>query len=81
MPTNSQTIIIQGRAYVRLIEAARTLLELQPDSPDAALLHQVQATYKTRLRELVAMQPAHIVAEVLAASERIRGPVGDILSN
>ena len=44
-------------------------------------LKLVRWLYRKRLRELIALVPADAGAEILAASENIKGPVGDVSLN
>jgi hypothetical protein len=41
----------------------------------------VRRLYRKRLRELIAVVPADAGAEILAASDNIKGPVGDVSLN
>ena len=70
-----ERVIVIGRAYVRIIEAADVLLDRQPVWTERLLLRLVRALYSHRLRGLVAVLPADIMGEILAASEKIAGPV------
>jgi len=74
MNQNRSQVIAQGRAYVRLIEAADVLLAGEMEEAEDTLLHQVRQIFTGKLRELVATLPPEITAEILAASEKIKGP-------
>lgn len=77
---NQLAAIQQGRAMVRLIEAIDVLLPGVTED-EAPQLRAMQRKYKRHLRELLADLPAEVVAQILAASEHITGPVGDITLN
>ncbi len=64
-----QRVITAGRAYVRLVEAANTLLGYRPAWTEALLLR------------LVAALPPEVSAEMLAASETVEGPVQEFGEN
>ncbi len=68
--------IAYGRAIVKILEGADYLY---PDSRrmERLALILVRWLYKKRLRELIALVPA----EILAASDNITGPVGDVSLN
>jgi hypothetical protein len=68
-----QRVITSGRAYVRLIEAADALLGYCPAWTEALL--------SRRLRGLVRALPPEMGAEILAASEKIEGPVQGVGRN
>jgi len=70
-----QPIITAGRACVRLIEDADALLGYRPAWTEALLSRLVRALYRRRLRSLVAALPPEVSAEILAASEKLGGPV------
>jgi len=73
-----QRVITQGRAMVRLIEAADVLLANSGSWRETLLLKATRGLYRHRLRGLVAALPPQISAEILAASENIGGgPVQD----
>ena len=62
-------IILQGRAFVRAIEALGTI---EPSGRfERALARPPVAAYKCRLRGIVAATPAWASEEILSASERI----------
>ena len=73
--------ITQGRAYVRLIEAADVLLAGDLDEAERVLLEQVCQAYKSKLRALVGSQPPAVTAQILASSENIKGPAGEFGMN
>jgi len=62
---------------VRIVEAADILLSFKPVWTERLLLRMVRALYRHRLQELVALAPAEMTAEILAASEKMTGPVRD----
>ena len=70
-----ERVIITGRAYVRLVESVDVLLDRQPVWTEHVLLRLTRALYSHRLRGLVAALPSDMTAEILAASEKIAGPV------
>ena len=70
-----ERVIVMGRAYVRLVEAADVLLDRQPVWTERLLLRLVRALYSHRLDGLGAVLPADIMGEILAASEKMTGPV------
>lgn len=76
-----ERIIVTGRAYVRMIEAADVLLADRPAWTDRLLLRLVRALYSRRLRELVAVLPTDITGEILAASEKMTGVVRGFSGN
>jgi hypothetical protein len=63
---------------VRLIESADALLGYRPAWTEALLLRLVRALYRRRLRELTGALPTEMRAEILAASEKIEGPVREV---
>lgn len=75
-----ENLITHGRALVRIVEGAD---QLYPNSRrlERLMLKVVRWLYKKRLRELITRVPADIGAEVLAASENITGPIGDVNLN
>lgn len=81
MSIDREQAITQGRAYVRLIEAADVLLASGKESGDMATLRAARRVCAERLRALVATLPPEVTAQIMAASERLAGPVGDIGKN
>ncbi len=81
MATDEQAVTTQGRACVRLIEAADVLLsgELEPDSKRT--LEQARQVCVVKLRSLVAALPPRVTAQILAASEKVIGLAGEISQN
>ena len=75
-----ENVIASGRAMVKLLEGADYLY---PESRriERLTLKIVRRLYRKRLRELIAFVPADAGAEILAASENIKGPVGDVSLN
>jgi hypothetical protein len=75
-----ENLITYGRALVKIVEGAD---QLYPNSRrlERLTLKLVRWLFRKRLRELIARVPADIGAEVLAASENISGPVGDVNLN
>jgi hypothetical protein len=75
-----ENLITHGRAIVKIVEGAD---QLYPNSRrlERLTLKVVRWLYRKRLRELIAREPADIGAEILAASENISGPVGDVHLN
>ena len=76
-----ENVITEGRAYVRIVEAADVLLDHRPTWTERLLLRLVRALYTHRLRELVAGLPSDLTAEILAASERMTGAVRGFTPN
>jgi hypothetical protein len=81
MNQDRSRMLIEGRAYVRLIEAADVLLAGEGDDAERTLLHKMRQTYTSKLRELIGKLPPEATAEILAASDKIIGPVGDVSRN
>ena len=75
-----ENVIAFGRAMVKILEGADYLY---PESRrvERLTLKIVRWLYRKRLRELIALVPADAGAEILAASENITGPVGDVSLN
>ncbi len=73
--------IRQGRACVRLIEAADVLIADSPGEIDTTVLRQARELCVAQLRALVRTLPSHVSAQILAASEKIDGPTGEIGQN
>ena len=80
MMADYEESIKQGRAMVRIIEAATMLLPTA-DHQEACYLRDLQVWYRQRLRRLVAELPTEVSAQILAASEHINGPIGDTTLN
>ena len=59
-----ERVIVTGRAYVRIVEAADVLLDQRPVWTEPLLLRLVRALYSHRLRGLVAVLPANPTAEI-----------------
>ena len=76
-----ERMIVTGRAYVRIVEAADVLLDYRPVWTERLLLRLVRALYSHRLRELVAVLPSDIMGEILAASDKMSGVVQGFSSN
>ncbi len=76
-----ENVITEGRACVRIIEAADLLLSRNPVWTEKLLLRLVRSLYTHRLRGLVAALPAEITSEILAASEKALGPVRGFSNN
>ena len=74
-------LIRLGRAYVRLVEAAAVLIDYQDDEREHLRLVTLRLRYQRALRELLAKVPADVAAEILAASEKVHGPVKDVGQN
>lgn len=89
MSTNEQTpaeeiinnAVGLGRAYVRMVETADALLERKPFWTEKLLLRIVRTLYSHRLREMVATLPPELTDEVMAASEKMTGPVRRFADN
>ncbi len=68
-PATTETVIEQGKAFVRAIEAIGTIA---PSGPlERALAGLLQAGYKRRLRALVKVLPEWVTEEILSASQHI----------
>lgn len=81
MDTKHDQDILDGRAYVRLIEATAILLKTSLMARDRYILERATEVAKTNLRELVARLPPHVTAQILAIGENIIGPVGESTQN
>ncbi len=57
MNQDRSRLIIDGRAYVRLIEAADVLLAGARNDAERALLHKMRQTYTRKLHELIGQLP------------------------
>jgi hypothetical protein len=66
---------------VQIIEASNVLLENSGGRFETWLLKAVRGLYQHRLRESIAILPPAVTAEILAASQKILGPMGDISAN
>jgi hypothetical protein len=71
MSTLGERVIVTGRAYVRMIEAADVLLDHKPAWTERLVLRLVRALYSHRLRGLVAALPSDITGKVPTASGSI----------
>jgi len=67
-----------GRAYVRLIEAAQLLIAYAEHDGEVERLRQLAKDYQAGLRELVGKVPAHVSADIMAASEKVLGTVQNV---
>jgi hypothetical protein len=76
-----QRMIVQGKAMVRLLESIDVLLTNSGSWRETWLLKATRSLYSHRLRQLVAVLPPNVSAKLLAASENIKGPVGDVSQN
>jgi hypothetical protein len=76
-----ENLIRVGRAAVRIVEAADILLSFRPVWTERLQLQMVRALYRRRLRELVAVLPSEMTSEILAASEKMTGPVRGFTQN
>ena len=76
-----ESIMKQGKAYARLVEAAEVLLAGELDEAEQVLLEQMRQVYKRKLRALVASQPSAVMAQILAVSESIHAPAGEFGKN
>ena len=77
MPDQAATIRA-GRANVRLIDAADVLIELEKHDESREELQRVQRRYREGLRQLVAVLPTDVTAQIMAASEKVLGTVQDV---
>ena len=73
-------VIAYGRATVKILEGADHLY-LDSRRLECLTLKVVRWLYRRRLRELIGAVSADIGAEILAASENITGPIGDVNLN
>jgi len=71
----------RGRAYARLIEAAEFLISDMTDPVSAETLRQAMRISKEKLRLLVANLPPEVMAQILAASEKIVGTIREVSHN
>jgi hypothetical protein len=76
-----ERVIVTGRAYVRVVEAADVLLDRRPVWTERLLLQLVRALWTHRLRGLVAESPSEMTAETLAPSEKMKGVVVGFTQN
>lgn len=76
-PNVPTTIIALGRAYVRMIEAARVIAAAAEADAEEMLMAELVADYTEGLRRLQATLPPHVMAEIWLASDRILGPVNE----
>ena len=68
-PNATETVIEQGKALVCAVEAIGTI---EPDNWfERWQTRRLQATYKRRLRALVAVAPSWVTEEILSASQHI----------
>jgi hypothetical protein len=74
-------ISTQDRVMVRLLESIVVLLTNSGSWRETWLLKATRGLYRHRLRGLVAALPSEVSAEILAASENIKGPIGDVSLN
>ena len=77
MATNPQHIVALGRAYVRLIEAAQLIANYSEPDDEVERLQQLAKQYQAGLRQLLATVSSEVAAEILAASDKVLGPVQD----
>jgi hypothetical protein len=70
-----------GRAYVRMVETADALLDRKPFWTEKFLLRIVRALYSHRLREMITVLSPEMTAEILAASEKMTGPIIGFTNN
>jgi len=70
-----------GRACIRLIEAADVLLAGMLDQQNMIDLQAAREFAKRQLREIVANVEPAVTAEIMAASEKVLGPVQDVGKN
>jgi hypothetical protein len=71
-------VIITGRAYVRLIEAAQLIHALTDEANERRRLERLIHHYQTALHELLEIVKPHVAAQILAASEQGVGTVQDV---
>ena len=76
-----KNVIALGRAYVRLIEAAEVIAGYSENDEEAQRLRELAAEYRQGLRQLIDTVDPHVVAEILAASEKVLGPVNELGRN
>jgi hypothetical protein len=77
VPDYSATIRA-GRAYVRLIEAAGVLAGWEDDDRSRRNWQRIRRSAQDSPRKLVEVLPAHVTAEILAASEKALGTVREV---
>ena len=74
-------VIGLGRAYVRIIEAADHILTREPPLVERWALRLAATICSRRLRRFVAELLAEITAEILAAGDKMTGPVRGFTEN
>ena len=77
-PADPADLIRRGRAYVRMIETAQVLVDYAELDSERAMLEQLAKAYRLLLRDLLRKVPAHVSAEIFAASEKVLGTVQDV---
>jgi len=81
LPADFAHTIRLGRAYVRLIEAADLILASPLEQADMIDLQAAREFAKRRLREIVADAEPAVTAQIMAASEKVLGPVQEVGRN
>jgi hypothetical protein len=72
---------VRGRALVRLIEAGRVLLAYHLTADERVRFGLAVEAAQAQLRQLVGEIDPATSAQIIAASETVLGPVGDITMN
>lgn len=78
MDSDTVRLIRRGRACVRLIEAAEILLELATDIDQQETYTEAIDLTRWQLRALVQDLDPAVTAQIMAASDKRLGTVGDI---
>lgn len=82
MGVEMDDVITQGRACVRLVEAAEALLIGAGLSVvEAKVVRRARDLARTRLRQMLADLPATTTAQILMASDRHLGPSREVNLN
>lgn len=80
-PTAPSNVVALGRAYVRLIEAARVIIGYTEDDLERDDLKALMKDYQAALRELLSKVSPEMSAQILAASDKLLGTVQDVGKN
>jgi hypothetical protein len=78
---DKEGLIVRGRALVRLIEAGKVLLTFHQDADERVRYGLAVEAAQAQLRQMVAEVDSAMAAPIIAASETVLGPVGDVTVN
>lgn len=78
MTPDTASLIRRGRACVRLIEAAEILLEMANDVTQQEIYSEAIDVTRWQFRDLVRDLDPSITAQIMAASDKRLGTVGDV---